>query len=425
MKIILKKKEKYITKKLYENFYEVLKNPNYGIVRCINIILDIKIITKNIGSIVAIICFSSNIVSLFFYIFKGISPLKKRLKNEIKKNNIKLKSSIKNLLYPPIRKSANKKLEFPDIKKKKKKIKEKKGKKNLNKKNMSGYKNIKYSNLTACKYILDSSPKNEMIDSKESNEYNLSKKDIKINKKYKYTKKETIVEEKKIYNNFVFKKLKYNEAIKLDKRPFLQAYWDTLKRDHLLIFTFINCNDYNMLYIKLSRFIFFIVTNMALNAFFFSDYSIHVLYLNHGKYDFYQQIPQITYSVLISQIIDVFLCFLSMTDKDFYRLNKKVIAGNKKKINEIIRCINIKLILFNSITFAFIIIYWYIISIFCGIFRNTQMNFIANSAISISISFAYSFIIYFIFIGLRIISLRDSNKRLKCIYNFSCLIPFF
>ena len=120
-----------------------------------------------------------------------------------------------------------------------------------------------------------------------------------------------------------------------------------------------------------------------------------------------------------------FLCFLSMTDKDFYRLNKKIIAGNKKKINEIIRCINIKLILFNSLTFAFIIIYWYIISIFCGIFRNTQMNFIANSAISISISFAYSFIIYFIFIGLRIISLRDSNKRLKCIYNFSCLIPFF
>ena len=162
----VEKKEKYKTKKLHENFYEVLKNQNYGIVKCINIILDIKIITKNIGSIVAIILITSNIVSLFFYIFKGISPLKKRLKNEIKKNNIKLKSSIKNLLYPQIRKSANKKLEFPDIKKKKKKIKEKKGKKNLNKKNMSGYKNIKYSNLTACKYILDSSPKNEMIDSK-------------------------------------------------------------------------------------------------------------------------------------------------------------------------------------------------------------------------------------------------------------------
>ena len=64
---------------------------------------------------------------------------------------------------------------------------------------------------------------------------------------------------------------------------------------------------------------------------------------------------------------------MSMKDKDFYRLNKKIIAGNKKKINEIIRCINIKLILFNSLTFAFIIIYWYIISIFCGIFQNTQM----------------------------------------------------
>ena len=46
---------------------------------------------------------------------------------------------------------------------------------------------------------------------------------------------------------------------------------------------------------------------MAMNVFFFSDDSMHKLYLNYGKYDFIQQIPQITYSTIITQIIEIFL----------------------------------------------------------------------------------------------------------------------
>ena len=38
---------------------------------------------------------------------------------------------------------------------------------------------------------------------------------------------------------------------------------------------------------------------MALNVFFFSDDSMHKLFINYGKYDFFQQIPQITYSTII------------------------------------------------------------------------------------------------------------------------------
>ena len=60
--------------------------------------------------------------------------------------------------------------------------------------------------------------------------------------------------------------------------------------------------------------------DMALNVFFFSDDSMHKLFLNYGKYDFFQQIPQIVYSTIISQIIEVFLCFLSMTDKYIFQI---------------------------------------------------------------------------------------------------------
>lgn len=164
---------------------------------------------------------------------------------------------------------------------------------------------------------------------------------------------------------------------------------------------------------------------MAFNAFFFSNESIHKLYLNHGKYDFFEQIPQITYSIIITQIIEIFLCFLSMTDRHFYLLKTYIIAENKKEIKKIIKYINIKLIFFYIFIFIFFLNYWYIISIFCGVYRNTQIHFIIDSIISFSIYLSIPFVIYFIFSGLRILSLRDSKKRFKCIYKFSYIIPFF
>ena len=66
---------------------------------------------------------------------------------------------------------------------------------------------------------------------------------------------------------------------------------------------------------------------------FFSDDSMHKLYLNYGEYDFVQQIPQIIYSTAISQLLEVFLCFLSLTDKYFYEIKG---SKNDKNIKIII-----------------------------------------------------------------------------------------
>ena len=50
---------------------------------------------------------------------------------------------------------------------------------------------------------------------------------------------------------------------------------------------------------------------MAMNVLFFNDDSMHKLYANYGKYNFIQQIPQIIYSIIVSQSIEVILCYLS------------------------------------------------------------------------------------------------------------------
>ena len=70
-------------------------------------------------------------------------------------------------------------------------------------------------------------------------------------------------------DNFELNELEFNEAIKLDKRTFIQIYFGILKREHQIIFTFFSFDDYNLLYIKLVRFIFLVTTDMVLNVFFF------------------------------------------------------------------------------------------------------------------------------------------------------------
>ena len=97
----------------------------------------------------------------------------------------------------------------------------------------------------------------------------------------------------------------------------------------------------------MSRFIFLLATDIAMNVFFFSDSTMHKIFLDYGKYNFVQQIPQILYSSIISQIIEVFICFLSLTDKHIYEIKSLNITNlkekNKKAIKDIFKFIKIKL----------------------------------------------------------------------------------
>ena len=212
------------------------------------------------------------------------------------------------------------------------------------------------------------------------------------------------------------------EALLYGKRNLFQLYISKIKRENIIIFTFLVCDDYNFLYIKLSRFLFLMASDMAFNAFFFSDDSMHKLYLNYGKYDFIQDIPQLVYSTIFSQLIEVFICFLSLTDKYFYELKDNTMKKKLIKFLKISRVINLKLSSFYILTFIVFIFYYYIIYIFCAVYKNTQLIFVKDSFISFCMGLSYSLILYFISSCLRICAIR-CNK--KCIFQFGELIPFF
>ena len=211
--------------------------------------------------------------------------------------------------------------------------------------------------------------------------------------------------------------LEYEKAVDLDKRTFSEIYWSKLKSKHLIIFTFISCDDHNLIYIKIARFLFLICTSLAMNVIFFFDSSMHKIYLDYGKYNFIQQIPQIIYSSLVTMIIEISIGYLCYTDKNIYQI-RQIEEYNPEKVKKIVKTIKIKLIVFFVITFLFFAFYWYLISSFCAVYNNTQIIYLKDFAISFSLGLVYPFAIQIGFALLRICTLRDKKKSRSFLYKF-------
>ena len=164
-------------------------------------------------------------------------------------------------------------------------------------------------------------------------------------------------------------------------------------------------------------------TDIAMNVFFFTDESMHKIFLSYGKYDFVQQIPQIVYSTIVSQLLEIFLSFLSMTDKYIYEIKNE--KPKNEEIVKIFKCINIKLIFFFVSTFLLFAFYWYTVASFCAVYENTSSVFIKDSLSSFVLGIIQPFFIYLIPVSLRFLAIRCKKTNLKFIYKLSDIIPFF
>ena len=281
--------------------------------------------------------------------------------------------------------------------------------------NNSSKKMINPNLKSSMKYSLNLYMKESMISSKKI------KREL-IHNTYNDKNKEKI----KKYSDFELDDLEYSEAIQYDKRTFLNFYICLVKREHLIIFTFFYCTDFNLISIKLSLFVFSVCLDMTTNILFFDDESMHKIYLDYGKYNFISQIPQIVYSTIISESMDIFLKYLSLSEKEIYEVKKyKNIKEISDGIKKLIKCLKIKFFFFFFICFIFMIFFWYFISIFCAIYENTQIILFKDSFLSFLISILYPFGLYLLPTTLRIISLRSKKKNKKLLFKISNSIPLF
>jgi len=217
----------------------------------------------------------------------------------------------------------------------------------------------------------------------------------------------------------------YNDASEYDKRNCLVTYWSVLKREHYVIFTFCSRNDNNLFYIKIERFFILVCTEMTMNGMFFVHETMYKK--QTGGITFAQKIPQFIFSLIVSHIIEVILCYLGMTDVHYYQIKElPQIQKNDERVFDILECMKKKLTAFFVFTFLVFLFHWYFISAFCAVYQNTQVIYLRDSAISILTSLIDPFIIYGLTCILRAISLaKCCRKKLGCIYKLSDIIPIF
>ena len=192
-------------------------------------------------------------------------------KNKVKKNKIlkKDKKKNKNKLI-----ELDTKSEFVSSKKRKNKNKEKEKEKDLD------VKSVKTEIFTT---------KEIKIKNKDKKKDKNKDKDKDIDTK---SAKSEIISESKVRNSIRKKKLtdfeltnlNYEDALKSDKRKLNQIYFAILKKKHLILFTFFAEKDFNLIYIKLAKFVFEVRTNLVMNVLFFFDESMHKIYLIMENY---------------------------------------------------------------------------------------------------------------------------------------------
>lgn len=101
-----------------------------------------------------------------------------------------------------------------------------------------------------------------------------------------------------------------------------------------------------------------------------------------------------------------------MTESNLIKLKqeaRKKDAMMKKE--KTVKIIKIKLILFFIINFAFIILFWFYLSCFCAVYKNTAFSFLT--------SMIYPLIIYFLPGIFRLVALNDKKKDKEFMFKFS------
>ena len=218
--------------------------------------------------------------------------------------------------------------------------------------------------------------------------------------------------------------LSYNMALQYDKRSYFDYYISLLRTKHNLIFALCNNIDYNSGIVKIDLFFVGLTIDYTVNALFYNDDTMHKIYESKGQFDLISQLPIIVYSYIITTILNTPLNYLALSN-DVILNFKQIKSKNNitKRAKSLRRILAIKFFFYFFISFLFLLFFWYYVSMFCVIYRNTQIHLLKDTVMSLGLSLLAPFVIYLIPGIFRIPSLK-SRKR-KCLYGCSKILQSF
>ena len=440
--------------KLFGNFVKIKNIANINILKCYKKLLNKNGIKRNIGFLIIISIIFFHFICIILFYSKNLNILQEKIKDIIfgiknwklvkqdeRSKKLKIKKEKQNL-----RKGLNKK------KQKDKEIKTNLKKDDIIKKELNNKKELKLGN----KYInkkpgkisnLITTNNYQYFDKKDNNlnppkkgkrnsqiivinnylkMFNNRYENISKNSKNELSIKESIIQKTKeimAYNDEELNQLSYEFALKYDNRIFCEYYISLIKTKHNLIFAFFYSKDYNSRIIKIDLFFINFVIYFTVNAFFFDDDTMHRIYEDKGKFDFIYQLPQIIYSSMISSVLNAILKLLALSEDYILKFKKnKFIKNLDKRNTELDAKLKIIFLSYFIISLIFLLFFWYYISMFCAIYKNTQIHLIKDTLISFGISMLYPFGIYLLPGFFRIPALSDKRDKKECLYNLSKLV---
>ena len=451
---------KFSDSSIKSEFFDTLKNSNFRVLECYKLVFSSKGQKNNIGSyIMSGLCFIFIILLLVFIIEEKyklnifVYEVIQQKMNYFKENKGKgfYKGDDIEIFNKKSKHKKNKKKTETENKKAKNKFKDKNKKRKKNNQNYNKTSEELFPPRKKSKFKItnesitfksngdkSNSKQSKTLDKlkNENNELNLnSKKDRKKaldesqNKPSNNNSNTNIIKNIQDYM-LAYKKeeltdqelntLNYEIAIIIDKRTYFQYYFSLIKKKHLILFAFYPNKDYNLIAAKISLLILSFSLYFTINGFFFTDETMNKINEDHGKYNFLYQIPQLLYSTLISSVINFSLKLLSLSEKQILSIKQeKDLSNIKQNSKKILKCLKIKITIFFILSFLFMLFFWYFISCFCAVYKNTQIILITDTLISFALSMIYPFALNLFPGCLRISALRVKEKDKKYLYILS------
>ena len=216
----------------------------------------------------------------------------------------------------------------------------------------------------------------------------------------------------------------YEDAKKHDKRSYMKYYWSLLKRKQIFLFTFYTSTDHNLRIVKEALFILFVTFFFAFTALFFNDKIMREIYIYKGNTDAAIYVTNIILSSFCCLIMNLIIRFVSINERDVYNILKeknteeRLVLAEKTK-----RCQKIKIAILFTISLLLIGLFWYYVSAFCAIFKNSQGHYLFSVLVSFIICNIWPFVTSLIAPFFRISSLKSENNS-PCMYKFSQIISY-
>ena len=454
---------------------DLVTDSSFGVVKCPNLVFNFHNKAKNIGFWIFAIAIIAHIVIIIHYSINTINPISRYIISQMKKfsyitkiyNPVKKKKSNKKSQFNiynnvPINlininqienKSTHKESfhKFLSIKKRKTHFNNRIANKLDNKNSSSTNKN--FDDFSVIK--LKKKSKTTLL---KNNNNGLHKFYEKQEKQKKLKTSPTKIKDKKMnqkndkandyiliqisannspnntppQSNCFLDNYNYREAIKYDKRTFCRIYYICiLAKENILNIILIN-SPLELKSLRICLLIFAYSCDFALNTLFYFNSNISDKYYYNGNnkffYTIFNNISISVISTFISLVLLIFFKILTNSKDSIEELFRKEERKMRKNSNyvvnfikrkqilmnvyEINKILKIKIIIFFIIEFSIMLFFFYFVTAFCEVYKQSQISWISDSLVSFFLSFPIEFGTAFLIAVFYKISVQKKCKLL-------------